>query len=144
MLVRQILAAKPETGVFTIQPTAKVEDATKILSTKKVGALIVSETGDVPNGVISERDIVREIGRNGSDALEANVLSIMSSNVITCQPSDTTDEVLRVMTSGRFRHLPVMESGHMIGMISIGDVVKARLDELNLERDALEGMITGH
>ena len=144
MLVTQILASKVKSGVFTIKPTAKVAEATMMLSEQRVGALIVSEIGDLPDGVLSERDIVREIGQNGANILDDTVSSIMSAKVISCSPDNTTDEVLRLMTSGRFRHMPVVENDRMIGLISIGDVVKARLDELNLERDALENMITGH
>ena len=144
MLVKQILDAKASHGVLTIDPSAKVEDAAKLLSKRAVGALVVSATGNIPDGVLSERDIVREIGRQGTDVLLKRVNSIMSSKVITCRPADTADEVLTVMTNGRFRHMPVMENDLMVGLISIGDVVKARLDELNLERDALEGMIAGY
>ncbi len=144
MLVKQILNAKASRGVLTIEPSARVGDAAKMLSERGVGALVVSASGSAPDGVLSERDIVREIGRQGSDALQHEVTAIMSSKVITCRPGDTADDILAVMTNGRFRHMPVMENDRMIGLISIGDVVKARLDDLHLERDALEGMITGH
>ena len=94
-------------------------------------------------GILSERDIVREIGKRGASCLQDQVSSMMTSNIVTCSPQDTADGVLEMMTTGRFRHLPVMEGSKMIGLISIGDVVKARLSELSMEKDALEGMIKG-
>jgi len=96
------------------------------------------------DGILSERDIVRELGKRGTGCLAEPVAGMMTKTLITCAPSDNADAVLGMMTKGRFRHLPVMESGAMIGLISIGDVVKARLSELSMEKDALEGMIMGH
>ena len=106
--------------------------------------VVVSEDGTAPLGILSERDIVREVGRQGSVCLERTVGEIMTRNVSTTSPDEDADSVLRKMTEGRFRHLPVMEEGRMIGLISIGDVVKARIDELAMEKQALEGMIMGH
>ncbi len=144
MLVKQILGSKPSGRVLTIESRMAVQDAAEILSKNRVGALVIISRDGMPAGVISERDIVREIGRLGAAVLRSEVGSIMSSEVVTCTPGDTADHVLRTMTEGRFRHLPVIENNRMIGVISIGDVVKARLEELNLERDALEGMIAGY
>ncbi len=144
MLVSQILAAKGNQTVHTISPASSVAEAASTLSSLRVGALVASVEGKSADGMISERDIVREIGRTGSSALKQTVADIMSSEVICCKPSDTADAVLETMTIGRFRHVPVLLNDEIVGLISIGDVVKARLDELSLEREALEGMITGY
>lgn len=144
MYVKQILDAKKSGGVLTIKPTSNIAEAAAILAQHGVGALVVSVSGDQPDGVLSERDIVRELAHRGGHSLQQEVTSIMSRKVIGCKPDDTADDVLAVMTKGRFRHMPVIENHVMVGLISIGDVVKARLDELSLEREALEGMISGH
>ena len=98
----------------------------------------------MPDGILSERDIVRELGRRGSAVLMEPVTALMTVKIVTCTPDNSADEVLQTMTDGRFRHLPVVEGSKMIGLISIGDVVKARLSELSMEKSALEGMIMGH
>ncbi|MCC5976035.1 MAG: CBS domain-containing protein [Rubellimicrobium sp.] len=144
MLVQQILKSKETEGVLTIRPDARVTEAIALLSERRIGSLVVSADGAAVDGILSERDIVREIGRRGPDCLAETVGQMMTRNIVTCAMSDTADEVLGMMTTGRFRHLPVIEAGRMIGLISIGDVVKARLSELAMEKDALEGMIMGH
>ncbi len=95
------------------------------------------------SGILSERDIVREIGRRGAACLSDTVDSLMTSAIISCRRDEQANDVLQKMTDGRFRHMPVMEGDQMVGLISIGDVVKARLTELAMEKDALEGMIKG-
>jgi len=142
MLVRQILGIKGGTDVVTIAPGASVSDAARTLSEKRIGAVVVTD-GDTPDGILSERDIVRELGRRGDACLKDQVSDLMTANPVSCAPEDTTDHVLTTMTDGRFRHLPVLEDGKMIGLISIGDVVKARLSELSMEKHALEDMIKG-
>ena len=144
MLVQRILASKDGGAVVTIAPGVSVGEASKMLSEKKIGALIVSSDGETPLGILSERDIVRELGRRGGSCLDLPVDDLMTRNLVSCTASETTDQVLTKMTDGRFRHMPVMDGPKMIGLISIGDVVKARLDELSMEKDALEGMIMGH
>ncbi len=145
MLVKQILAAKPNGNeVLTIAPEATLAEAAALLAARRIGSLVVSEDGTTPLGILSERDIVREVGRQGSACLARSVGEIMTRKVSTTRPDEDADSVLRKMTEGRFRHLPVMEEGRMIGLISIGDVVKARIDELAMEKQALEGMIMGH
>jgi len=144
MLVHQILKAKSGEGVVTIKADVTVSAAAELLSSRKIGAVIVSEDGKTPQGILSERDIIRELGRRGIGCLSENVQGMMTSNLIGCTRNDTADAVLAKMTDGRFRHMPVMEGDEMIGLISIGDVVKARLAELSMEKDALEGMIMGH
>ena len=144
MLVHQILKAKSGDGVVTLAPGTSVSEAAGLLSSRKIGAVIVSEDGKVPLGILSERDIVRELGRRGAGCLSEQVDGMMTKNLIGCSREDTADVVLAKMTEGRFRHMPVMEGEEMIGLISIGDVVKARLSELAMEKDALQGMIMGH
>ncbi len=143
MLVSQILKSKSDDGVVTITPDATVEQAVELLSKRRIGALIVSPDGRHVTGILSERDVVRELGRRGPSCLADRVDSMMTARLVSCARTEQTDAVLRKMTDGRFRHMPVMEGDEMVGLISIGDVVKARLEELSAEKDALEGMIKG-
>lgn len=143
MLVSQILMSKADDGVLTIRSDATVGEAARVLSERRIGSLVVSEDGRHAQGIISERDIVREIGRRGAGCLSDTVGSMMTRNIVTCTRQDQADGVLATMTTGRFRHLPVVEGAELVGLISIGDVVKARLSELAMEKDALEGMIKG-
>lgn len=143
MLVKQILKAKAG-GVVTIAPTATVREAVELLAARRIGALVVSADGKKAKGILSERDIVRELGQRGSDCLNDKVEAMMTRAIYGCTPDDLADQVLQTMTNRRFRHMPVIEGGEMIGLISIGDVVAARLSELQLEKDALTGMIMGH
>lgn len=144
MLVQQILKSKPTEGVLTVTPESTVAEAVMILSEKRIGSLVVSSDGTKAEGILSERDVVREIGRRGAGCLSETVGEMMTRNIVTCTQADSADKVLELMTNGRFRHLPVVEGGQLIGLISIGDVVKARLSELAMEKHALEGMIMGH
>ena len=143
MLVRQILGMKGGNDVVTLASGAAVSDAARVLSEKKIGAIVVTAEGGSPAGILSERDIVRELGRRGGSCLTDTVDTLMTREMVSCTPDETADQVLGKMTEGRFRHMPVMENGAMAGLISIGDVVKARLSELSMEKDALEGMIKG-
>jgi len=143
MLVSQILKSKPEQAVFTIAPGATLAEAAAMLSEKRIGAVIVSSDGKHAAGILSERDIVRELGKRGPSCLTDTVDTVMTAKLVSCARADQTDAVLQKMTDGRFRHMPVIEGGQMVGLISIGDVVKARLEELHAEKDALEGMIKG-
>ncbi|SIN94608.1 CBS domain-containing protein [Vannielia litorea] len=144
MLVQQILKNKGGDGVLCVKPGSSVADAAKLLSERRIGSVIVSANGAHPEGILSERDIVRELGRRGPGCLSDVVDDMMTRKLVTCSKEDTALGVLEMMTEGRFRHMPVMEGEEMIGLISIGDVVKARLAELAMEKDALEGMIMGH
>lgn len=143
MLVQQILASKGDSGVITVAPGSTVQEVAALLSSKRIGAVIVSADGKAAKGIVSERDIVRELGRRGAACLDDKVESLMTAKIISCTRAEGTDAVLGRMTDGRFRHMPVIEDGQMVGLISIGDVVKARLMELAAEKDALEGMIKG-
>ncbi|MDO5632834.1 MAG: CBS domain-containing protein [Paracoccus sp. (in: a-proteobacteria)] len=153
MLVNQILALKNgsdkpgvnATAIMTIQPDATVADAARLLAEYRIGAVVVSTDGQTPAGILSERDIVRQIGKNGPGILDQPVSSIMTTSVQTCTVAENALTVLQRMTQGRFRHLPVVDdNGHMLGVVSIGDAVSGRLQELAAEREALTGMIMGN
>ncbi len=144
MLVRQILKSKDNQDVVTIAPGLKVSAAARILSERRIGTVVVSEDRKSVRGILSERDIVRELGKRGSGCMSDSVDVLMTRNVITCAPEDKTQDILAQMTEGRFRHMPVISDGALIGLISLGDVVKAQLSELAMEKDALQGMIMGH
>jgi CBS domain-containing protein len=143
MHVQQILKSKSDDGVVTVAPGTTVAKVAETLSTRRIGAVIISPDGKKVVGIVSERDVVRELGRRGAACLGDAVETIMTSKIVSCRREDSADDVLQDMTDGRFRHMPVMEGDQMVGLISIGDVVKARLAELAMEKDALEGMIKG-
>jgi CBS domain-containing protein len=144
MLVSQILKSKADDSVVTSLPSTTISEAAKMLSEKRIGTLLISRDGKTADGIVSERDIVGQLGRAGAACLTEPVSSIMTSKLITCTRDMRADAVLEKMTAGRFRHMPVVEEGALIGLISLGDVVKARLSELAMEKDALEGMIRGN
>lgn len=144
MLVSQILKTKSDDAVATADPDMKVSEAARILSQKRIGTLVISSDGKTPDGILSERDIVTALGRKGGGCLNDKVSDLMTRDVVTCSRDDRADQILQTMTNGRFRHMPVLENGSLVGLISLGDVVKARLMELSMEKDALQGMIMGH
>ena len=144
MTVRHILKSKGSNEILTIAPQATVREAAEILSVRRIGALIVSRDGDSLDGMLSERDIVRELGKRGPEVLDDHVSDLMTAKVVTSVPSDTAVHALEKMTAGRFRHLPVLEEGKMVGVISIGDVVKHRIEEVVAENTALTDMIQGY
>ncbi len=143
MLVSQILKTKQTLDIITVPPTMTVSEAARILSEKRIGTVVVSKNGESADGILSERDIVREIGARGAGCLSHQVQTLMTTKLVTCTSHDQAVDVLQKMTDGRFRHMPVVEDGRLTGIISLGDVVKARLTELSMEKDALEGMIMG-
>jgi len=144
MLVSQIVRNKAGSEVFTLPPGTSLDKAAQLLSEKRIGAVVISDDGATVAGILSERDIVRELGRRGAACMADTVDGVMTRDVFGCTPADNADVVLQTMTTKRFRHLPVMEGGRMVALISIGDVVAARLLELQLEKDALTGMIAGY
>lgn len=144
MLVQQILNSKPSQGVITVPPGTSLSEAAAILTKNKIGTVIVSEDGKKAEGILSERDIVRAIAHRGIQAVGTEVDEFMTRKIVTCKREATADQVLTIMTDKRFRHMPVVEYGEIIGLITQGDVVKARLSELAMEKDALEGMIMGY
>lgn len=144
MRVSDILRTKSAAGVETVDPKEKVARVATVLSGKRIGTVVVSSDGKSPDGILSERDIVREIGRRGHGCLDETAADLMTVKVQTCGPNDSAEDVLKTMTEGRFRHMPVMDGGAMIGLISLGDVVKSQLRELEREKEALTDMIMGH
>jgi CBS domain-containing protein len=143
MIVQEILKEKPTAEVVTVPPGSSVAEAVELLSARRIGAVIVSADGKHVAGILSERDVVRELGKRGHECLAESVERLMTSAIVSCARDDSTESVLQRMTEGRFRHMPVMQGEEMVGLISIGDVVKARLSQLAMEKDALEGMIKG-
>ena len=139
MTVRAILDAKGR-QVVSIGADAKVSSAVKILSERRIGAALVLAGGKI-EGIISERDIVRELGERGAAILDEPVRAVMTSKVMTCVRADTVSSLMEKMTEGKFRHLPVVEDGQVIGIISIGDVVKHRVMEYENEQEALRDYI---
>lgn len=144
MLVQQILKSKGNDGVITIKPGTRISEAAQILAERRIGGLVVSSDGETAEGILSERDIVRSLAVRGANCLQETVSDMMTRNPVCCTRQDSSDAVLTRMTDGRFRHMPVVEDGKLVGIVTIGDVVKARLQELAMEKSALEGMIMGH
>lgn len=122
--------------VATIDPGASLAEAVEALATRRIGALVVSSDGHSVEGILSERDIIRRLYDAGDDAAATPVRDACTTEVRTCAPSDDVEELMRRMTEGRFRHLPVVADGRLVGIVSIGDIVKHRVDELeSLARD---------
>ncbi len=143
MLIAHVLRDKGAT-VHTLQADATLEQAAADLDRKKVGALVVMEAGGAIAGVLSERDIVREVARRGASCLKDAVNSIMSRDVVTATPSETVDEGLGRMTDRRIRHLPVLDGGKLVGIVSIGDLVKHRIAAVEAEAAAMQAYIATH
>ncbi|MCH2095086.1 MAG: CBS domain-containing protein [Rhodobacteraceae bacterium] len=144
MLVHQILKNKADDGVVTVPRGTPVSEVTKILAKRQIGTVVISDDGSLAEGILSERDIVRELAKTGASCLNKPAETYMTSQLVTAARNDSADHVLTKMTEGRFRHMPVVEEGKLVGLITLGDVVKARLSELAMEKEALEGMIMGH
>ena len=140
MTVQAILSRKGR-DVVTIAPTANLSEAVKLLAEKRIGAVVVTGADDRVAGILSERDIVRALGERGAGALGDNVAAVMTRKVTTCAEADTISVIMERMTIGKFRHLPVVEQGHLVGVISIGDVVKSRVEEIEGESAALREYI---
>jgi len=138
--VRVILSVKGR-DVATIRPEAPIADAVKLLSEKKIGAVVISGPDQGVAGILSERDIVRALSKHGSGALTHTVGSVMTRKVVTCTAEETISALMQRMTTGRFRHVPVVEHGRLVGIVSVGDVVKHRLEELEHESQALREYI---
>lgn len=141
MKIHSILATKGA-NVITIRPTQTVRDALALLSQHNIGALVVVSATEMPIGILSERDIVRHATRN-EQLFDLPVSQLMTSPVVTGSPMDDLHSVLSTMTQRHFRHVPIVEQGKLMGMITLGDVVKARLDEYKGEIDNLETQVTG-
>ncbi|MEO0343462.1 MAG: CBS domain-containing protein [Pseudomonadota bacterium] len=144
MKISAILGQKPVSDVSWITPSSTVTQALKSLADKGIGTLLISTDGKLADGILSERDIVRALSRQGNAALSLTVDQIMTARPVTCTRDDNSGSVLVKMTEGRFRHMPVTETdGTLVGLVSIGDIVKAHLSDLEQEREALVEMISG-
>ena len=140
MTVKSILSGKGN-DVVTAEPTATLGEAVNLLAARRIGALVVTGADRRIVGILSERDVVRAIAEKGPAALNAPIAETMTRKVLTCSEAETVSEIMERMTQGKFRHIPVVEQGRLIGIISIGDVVKSRLQEMARESDALRDYI---
>lgn len=139
MTVRSILNTKGH-QIMSVEPDAKLADAVKLLGEKKIGAVLVMSQSRL-EGILSERDIVRVLGERGAGVLEEPVSEVMTRKVVACKETDTVAELMEMMTTGKFRHLPVLENNKVVGLISIGDIVKRRVEEYEAEQEALRDYI---
>ena len=140
MTVKAILSRKGN-DVLTIEPTATLAAAIKLLADRKIGAIVVTGADRQVIGILSERDIVRTFAANGPAALDQQVAQVMTRKVMTCDEAETVASLAERMTQGKFRHLPVVERGRLAGIVSIGDVVKYRLEEMEKESSAMREYI---
>jgi CBS domain-containing protein len=139
MTVRAILDSKGH-HIQSVEPDVKLSAAIKILTERKIGAVLVMSKGSI-EGILSERDIVRVLGERGAKVLDEPVSAVMTRKVVNCRQADTVSAIMEMMTSGKFRHLPVVEDGKVVGLISIGDIVKWRVKEYETEQEALRDYI---
>ena len=139
MTVRSILNTKGH-HVVTVEPDIRLSAAIKLLGERKIGAVLVMSQARL-EGVLSERDIVRVLGERGASVMDEPVSNVMTRRVVSCRETDTVSEIMEMMTTGKFRHLPVVENGKLVGLISIGDVVKWRVQEYETEQEALRDYI---
>ena len=140
MFVSDILSQKGG-NVFTVSPETSVADVSRELSLRRIGSVLVLDEDGGVAGIVSERDLVRALASQGAGALELEAWQVMTREVVTCDPDASIDEVMEVMTSGRFRHLPVVRHGELLGLVSIGDIVKFSLEETRHEAEALKAYI---
>ena len=140
MRISDVLTSKPSQQVVTISPDATVRELLGLLAEHNVGAVVVSGDGAAVEGIVSERDIVRRL-HDDESVLDGAVSAIMTSDVQTCDPHTSVDDLRVVMTERRIRHVPVVTDGRLTGIISIGDVVKSSLDQLKFERDQLDSYV---
>lgn len=142
MNVKAILAAKKLGGdTITIEPAANLAAAAKLLSKHRIGAVLICGAGGRLSGILSERDIVRAVSEHGVDALALPVGQVMTRDIETCNEDDLVASIMERMTAGRFRHMPVLNNEKLVGLISIGDVVKQRVDEIERESEAMRDYI---
>jgi CBS domain-containing protein len=139
MTVRAVLESKGY-NIVTVDPAATVRAAVKLLSERRIGAVLAMAEGRIA-GILSERDIVRVLGERGAAILDEKVEQVMTRKVITCRPADTVAAIMEKMTEGKFRHLPVVDDGQVVGLVSIGDVVKRRVFDYEHEQEALRDYI---
>jgi CBS domain-containing protein len=139
MTVRAILDTKGH-NILSVEPEAQLSAAVKILGERKIGAVLVMSRGRI-EGILSERDIVRVLSERGAGVLDEPVTSVMTRKVVSCRQNDTVAAIMEMMTLGKFRHLPVLEGERVVGLISIGDIVKWRVQEYENEQEALRQYI---
>lgn len=142
MRISDVLQTKGS-SMTTLAPSATVGELVDVLAARGIGAVIVSEDGRSPAGMVSERDVVRRLQSGAEALMDQRLDHIMSADVAICAPTDRVDAVLQLMTDRRIRHVPVLDEGQLVGLVSIGDLVKSRIDELALERDQLSSYISG-
>jgi CBS domain-containing protein len=140
MTVKAILERKGH-DVLTVGPNEELSTAVQMLADHRIGALVVTNGDRKIVGILSERDIVRQIGREGAAALERTIREVMTPKVSICNENHTVNEVMEIMTKGRFRHLPVEKNGQLDGIVSIGDVVKRRIEDVEREADQIREYI---
>ena len=142
MNVKAILAAKKLGGdIISIEPTSDLATAAKLLSKHRIGSVVIRGAGERVVGILSERDIVRAVSEQGAGALALPVGQVMTRDVATCGEDDTVASIMERMTAGKFRHMPVVANGRLVGLISIGDVVKQRVEEIEGESEAMRDYI---
>lgn len=142
MRVSDVLASKGSDAIFTILPEASIRELLDVLAEHNIGAMVVSDDGESMIGIVSERDVVRKL-RDVDNARDVTVASIMTTDVRVASPDDSFGSLMQVMTDHRVRHVPVLDDGRLVGVLSIGDAVKYRTDQLEFERDQLNKYVTG-
>ena len=142
MRVSDVLASKGSNAIFTILPEASIRELLDVLAEHNIGAMVVSDDGESMIGIVSERDVVRKL-RDVDNARDVTVASIMTTDVQVASPDDSFGSLMQVMTEHRVRHVPVLDDGRLVGVLSIGDAVKYRTDQLEFERDQLNKYVSG-
>jgi len=142
MTLASILKTKGH-DVITVRATHTIAEVANRLAERRIGAVVVEDAAGQVLGVVSERDIVQGLAAHGAAVLHMTAGQIMTTQIVTASPSTTVSEAMHIMTNGRFRHLPILEAGHLVGIASIGDIVKARLMEQEYEVDSLKAYVAG-
>lgn len=142
MRVSDVLASKGSDAIFTILPEASIRELLDVLAEHNIGAMVVSDDGESMIGIVSERDVVRKL-RDVENARDVTVASIMTTDVQVAAPEDSFGSLMQVMTEHRVRHVPVLDDGRLVGVLSIGDAVKYRTEQLEFERDQLNKYVSG-
>ena len=142
MVIAGILKSKGGV-ILSVSPQAPVADVVQTLASNRIGAVLVVSSAGALMGILSERDIVRSLAENGAGTLDRTAADLMTSDVTTATPQTTVAEAMEMMTSGRFRHVPVLDEGRLVGLVSIGDVVKAKIADAEHEVDSLRSYVAG-
>jgi CBS domain-containing protein len=140
MKISDVIHTKSSASIVTVTPGSTVRELLAVLAEHNIGAAVVSSDGTAVEGIVSERDVVRHLHRE-EGVLDGPVASIMTSRVRTCEPHDEVDALMAQMTEHRIRHVPVVQDDRLVGVVSIGDVVKSRMDQLEFERDQLDSYV---